>query len=192
VPTIGGLGAVTLRDDRDVPIELRSKRQRLLFAVLVANFGHPVTTDELIDALWADRLPERATAALQSQVHRLRQLLPVGIAVVTEGPSYRLDGRPDGVDAIRFERLVAAALDESADAVHAIAQLDKALQLWRGAAYADVEHTDAIRIEAARLDTLRAEAAERHAEFLFVAGDEQAMTFALEATFRPHRARSGD
>ncbi len=170
VPTIGVLGPVLLRDDQKGPIELRSKRQRLLLAVLVAKSGRPVTVDELIDALWADHLPERATAALQSQVHRLRQLLPAGIAVVTEGSSYHLDGTPDDVDAIRFERLVAAALDESADPVHAIAELDEALHLWRGAAYADVEHTDAIRIEAARLDTLRAEAAERLAEFLFVAG----------------------
>ena len=60
--------------------------------VLVADFGRPVTDRRAGRGAVGDgALPERATAALQSQVYRLRrQLGPAGIALVTEGPGYRL------------------------------------------------------------------------------------------------------
>ena len=61
-----------------------------LLAVLAARRDRVVSVDELVDPLWGDDLPARPTAALQSQVFRLRRVLADPVCLSTEGAGYRL------------------------------------------------------------------------------------------------------
>ncbi len=95
---------------------------------------------ELVDEVWyGDEPPADAVAALQALVGRLRRALGRDRVASTEG-GYRLDARPEDVDACRFERLAAdgAAALTAGDAGRAAALLDEALGLWRGPALADL------------------------------------------------------
>jgi hypothetical protein len=55
--------------------------------------------------------------------------------LVTQGPGYALRAAPDGLDALRFERLAAEAA--SALASRALQLSEESLALWRGPAYAE-------------------------------------------------------
>lgn len=115
---------------------------------------------DLVDEVWyGDEPPADAVAALQALVGRLRRALGRAAVISADG-GYRLDARPEDVDAHRFERLAAqgvAAL-AAADSERAAALLDEALGLWRGPALADLPDRDAeaARWEARRLDARRA------------------------------------
>lgn len=66
------------RADDDSPVPLASARQRLLLAYLLANAGHVVSPDQLVEVLWGDRLPADPQDALQSHISRLRHRLGHG------------------------------------------------------------------------------------------------------------------
>ena len=190
--SIGVLGPLVVVGDDAAPIPLRGARPRRLLALLVARLGRAVAADELVEVLWGGDLPAHPGAALQSQVHRLRrQLGPAGVWVATEGSGYRLACAPEEVDAVRFEQLVATAKARSVEPDVALRELEEALRLWRGRAYADVGDHDELRVEAARLDELRAEAAEFRADLLLAAGRVSEAARAVEelAAEHPYRER---
>jgi DNA-binding SARP family transcriptional activator len=54
---------------------LRGRQGRVLLAYLVLNRGRPVSRDELIAALWPQRPPADPSAALRTQLSRLRSAL---------------------------------------------------------------------------------------------------------------------
>ena len=160
------LGA--LEADRDgSTLRLAGGRQRTLLAVLAAAAGRVVTAEALTDALWGDELPADPPAALFNQVSRLRRVL--GAALRTEPGGYRLDVAPDDVDAHAFERLLAAGR-AAADAVEAVALLERAVTLWRGPAYDGLNVADRLRAEAVRLDDQRPAAVEALAWALLRSG----------------------
>ncbi len=134
-------------------------RVRALLTVLALRAGRTVPVAELVDEVWhGDEPPADAVAALQALVGRLRRALGRGRVISADG-GYRLDARPEDVDAHRFERLTAegtAAL--GTDPARAAALLDEGLALWRGPALADLPDRDAeaARREARRLDARRA------------------------------------
>lgn len=147
-----------------------SDLQRTLVAVLAARRDRVVSVDELIEALWGDRLPARPGPALQSQVFRLRRLLADPSCVATDGAGYRLRLSSGRLDAGRFEELVADARRHHNDPERAVGVYDDALALWRGRAYEEVADHDPVRSEAARLEDLRVAAAEERATLLLAAG----------------------
>jgi DNA-binding SARP family transcriptional activator len=78
--------------------------------MLALKAGSTVSTDRLIDGLWGERPPTRATKLVQLYVSQLRKALARGgngAWIVTHGHGYWLGVGPDDVDARRFERLVA-------------------------------------------------------------------------------------
>ena len=102
--------------------------------------GRVVSTDRLVDLIWADDPPQKPYVAIRSYVSHLRRALePDSKAgdrrrrLVTRSPGYALEIAPDAVDAFRFENEVAAAarLVADGDNVEAVARLDAALGLWR-------------------------------------------------------------
>nr|WP_234439676.1 MULTISPECIES: BTAD domain-containing putative transcriptional regulator [Streptomyces] len=135
-------------------------RVRALLTVLVLRAGRTVPVPDLVDEVWhGDEPPADAVAALQALVGRLRKAVGRDGVVSAEG-GYRLDARPEDVDARRFERLAAegvAALG-AGDPARAATVLDEALGLWRGPAFADLpdREAEATRWEARRLDARRA------------------------------------
>ena len=62
-------------EGRHVTPALRGRQGRVLLAYLVLNRGRPVARDELIAALWPLRPPADPSAALRTQLSRLRGAL---------------------------------------------------------------------------------------------------------------------
>src|SRR5262245_96179 len=117
-------------------VPLRRPKQRALLALLLLDANHVVGRDRLIDELWGGGPAEAAVKVLQTQISRLRKLLPPG-TLVTRPPGYLLRVEPEAVDLLRFERLVAEARD--CDQARASSLLREALALWRGAPLAELD-----------------------------------------------------
>ncbi|WP_018784373.1 BTAD domain-containing putative transcriptional regulator [Micromonospora sp. CNB394] len=140
-------------------------RLRALLVLLLLDAGRTVAPQRLVDGVYGDRPPEQATNALQSQVSRLRRLLPG--APVEFGPAgYRLAVDPQRVDVHRFTGLAAAgrAALAAGDPAAAAALLRDALGLWRGEPLADVTDAPFADAEAARLRQARLAAVEDRVE----------------------------
>jgi DNA-binding SARP family transcriptional activator/WD40 repeat protein len=128
---------------------------------LAVRRGHPVTTDELTDALWGDSPPASAHKNLQSCIVRLRKALgPEAIETTDDG--YRLTGPVGDLDAQRFESEVTKARELLAlgEVDRAAFVLQKALHLWRGPAFPELVEWAPARREAGRLEELRRDAEE--------------------------------
>ncbi|MFC9397124.1 BTAD domain-containing putative transcriptional regulator [Streptomyces sp. NPDC057027] len=151
------LGPTLVRTPDGTDVAIGGPRVRALLTVLVLRAGRIVPVADLVDEVWhGDEPPADAPAALQALVGRLRRALGRDRVVSAEG-GYRLDARPEDVDARRFERLAVEGM-AAADPARAAALLDEALGLWRGPALADLPDRDAeaARWEARRLDARRA------------------------------------
>ncbi|HST19467.1 MAG TPA: BTAD domain-containing putative transcriptional regulator [Gaiellaceae bacterium] len=124
-------------DGQTVP--LGAPKQRALLAELLLHRGETVTRTHLIDALWDEEAPEKATSALQVYVHGLRRAIGKE-RIETHGSGYRIRIDPAELDVERFETL----LDQASRALAggspeaAASGLDRALTLWRGPALADL------------------------------------------------------
>ncbi|MER6097230.1 BTAD domain-containing putative transcriptional regulator [Streptomyces sp. NPDC001728] len=154
------LGPTLARTPEGTDVSVGGPRVRALLTVLVLRAGRTVPVPELVDEVWhGDEPPADAVAALQALVGRLRKALGRDRIVSAEG-GYRLDARPQDVDARRFEHLAVEGVAALAagDPAGAAALLDEALGLWRGPALADLPDRDAeaARWEARRLDARRA------------------------------------
>jgi predicted ATPase/DNA-binding SARP family transcriptional activator len=153
---VRALGSLRLGGDDAAP--LRSTRLRRLFAVLLVRRGTAVSADRLARAVWGDGQPADPSAALQTLVWRLREVLRNagcdGVAqLLTRAPGYTFEVEGEQVDIVRFERLVRAAAAAPPD--RAADFLEEALALWRGPAYAEFADDEIVRAEAVRLEELR-------------------------------------
>ncbi|PRX99012.1 BTAD domain-containing putative transcriptional regulator [Allonocardiopsis opalescens] len=164
----GVLGPVAAWDAAGEPIALKGPRHRAVLARLIVARRRVVPVDLLVDDLWAEP-PAGAVAAVRTFVAALRRALEPQRAprasarlLTTEGPGYALRAEPDAVDAWRFERAVAAAA--SLPAGDALARLDRALDWWRGPAYAEFADAPWAVAERSRLAELRLRGVERRAE----------------------------
>ena len=173
------LGPLRAEDDDGTPIDIGGARLRMLLSRLALDAGRAVPVEALVDGLWGAEPPADAANALQSLVSRLRRVLrPAGVELESGSGGYRLAVPPEAVDAHRFEQLSAEGRRELAagrDAGAAEA-LSAALELWRGAALADVLDAPFAAAPATLLEEQRVEAGEdwfeaelrlgRHAEVL--------------------------
>ncbi|MER7333369.1 MULTISPECIES: BTAD domain-containing putative transcriptional regulator [unclassified Micromonospora] len=119
-------------------LRLGTPKQRTVLAMLAVQPGRLVTTDELVDELWADDPPRSAVPNVRTYAATLRRILGVteegGPFVDRSGGGYRLDLAPDRVDVIRFgteydeaRNLVTAGNLDAAEA-----RLCRAVARWRG------------------------------------------------------------
>ena len=159
------LGPFQVRSDgqSDEVVDVGSPRHREVLAALVIDAGRVVATDALIERVWGDAGRGASASNLHAVISRLRGRLAqanLGVTITTASPGYRLDAS-DAVDAVRFQALLARARTSHAGrnlrAAHL--DLDDALSLWRGPAYADIRLPFA-EVEAARLDGQRLAACE--------------------------------
>jgi DNA-binding SARP family transcriptional activator/tetratricopeptide (TPR) repeat protein len=142
-------------------ISLGGPRQRAVLADLVLHAGSVVSTDTLIDDLWAGAPPPTARAVVQNAVSRLRDLVGER-AIETQAPGYVLRAEPGAIDGRRFERLVHDA--RPLPPAERSAALRDALALWRGPPFADLSYESFLQGEIARLDELRLTALEDRIE----------------------------
>ena len=94
--------------DHDRLLELGGRKQRSLLAILVLHANEVVSTDRLIDELWAQSPPRTAAKSIQLYVWGLRKALGQG-RIVTRAPGYMLRVEPSELDLARFEQLLVEA-----------------------------------------------------------------------------------
>ena len=188
VTALGVLGPLLLEGDAG-PVRIGSARQRRLLAALTAHLGQPVDVGRLVDLVWADDVPADPAGAVQTNVARLRRLLPDGIRLATTPEGYRLEADREVVDVTAFTDHLAAAT-ATADPSARRDRLGAALALWRGCPYPELDHP-ALAAEVARLAELRAGAVEQHAEALLAAGRVAEAVAELEALLATEPLREG-
>jgi predicted ATPase/DNA-binding SARP family transcriptional activator len=184
---VGVLGPLLLVGP-DGPVRVGSLRQRRLLAALVAHLGRATPADLVAELVWSgDDQPADPAGAVQTNVARLRRLLPGEVRIATEPDGYRLLVDPRSVDVSVFTEQLATA-ERTSDPLQRLSRLDDALALWRGAPYAELDHPS-IAPEVARLSELRAGAAEQRAETLLALGRTSEAIAALEAITRAEPLR---
>jgi DNA-binding SARP family transcriptional activator len=145
-------------------VSVPATQQRVVLAVLLAETGTTVSTDRLVDAVWAERPPRRAVNTVQAYVMRLRRLLgdEGRHLLVTRGHGYEVILGRDDLDAAVFERLVSSgrqAVDTGRTDAGAT-RLAQALELWRGQAFSDVPAVEALAGWVTHLEQVRLTAQE--------------------------------
>jgi predicted ATPase/DNA-binding SARP family transcriptional activator len=185
----GVLGPLMVRDGEGAPVRIPEAKVRALLADLLVHEGRPVSADRLVHDLWGDDLPGNPANALQAKVSQLRRALGRD-RVVREANGYRLrlDGPGDEVDADRFRALAARArtLDDPQERAEL---LTEALDLWRGAAFADFTDEDFARAAAARLADERLAVLEEQAEARLDAGGHLLLAGELTGLVARHPLR---
>lgn len=157
------LGHVALRvgNDRRTP---SAPKARQVLALLLVNANRLVSTDALIEELWAERPPRSALSALQTYVFQLRQMLgrilpdacPKDILVTTPN-GYEFRVAPDNVDLQRYEqhRIAGQQAFQAGDNSAAVEQLRAALHIFAAPPLADVRRGIHLEAEIVRLEESR-------------------------------------
>ncbi|WP_026874699.1 BTAD domain-containing putative transcriptional regulator [Jiangella gansuensis] len=191
----GVLGPVEVTAADGDTVRVPEAKVRLLLAALLARRGRPVGADRLIDELWAGRPPVDATGALQTKVSQLRRALAGrelgGRELVAFRPAgYQLLAEADDVDAGRFTALFSQARGHDDPATRTLL-LTRALELWRGPAFADVADHAFLQPAIRQLEEQRLVAVEELAEARLELGEHAvvAAELAAEATAHPLRER---
>jgi DNA-binding SARP family transcriptional activator len=143
------------------PVRLAAAKPRALLALLLLHRNHVVPTERLIDGLWGDDPPARATKTLQVYISQLRKELGAN-RLVTRPPGYELRVLDGELDVDRFETQAAAAREALArgDAAAAADGLREALGLWRGPALREFRSEPFAEGAAHRLEEMRLAALE--------------------------------
>ncbi|MBF6133386.1 winged helix-turn-helix domain-containing protein [Nocardia otitidiscaviarum] len=158
-------------DGREVP--LGTPMQRAVLGRLIVARGQAVSTERLIEDLWAGSPPPKAATVLQVHIHNLRRLFEPDRPrrapsrfIVSESSGYALHLPPEAVDAWHFEELLRAHqellndADQRADTRDRSHLLENALACWNGPALEAFTDTEWAVAEANRLTDLRLTAAE--------------------------------
>ncbi|MET4921429.1 BTAD domain-containing putative transcriptional regulator [Streptomyces sp. PSRA5] len=194
------LGPLVVRQ-RGQELSLGPQLRRVLLLRLLLENSRSVPVDVLCEDVWQGRPPPSAVATVHSHVSRLRDVLEpkrsrraAHEVLARESTGYALRLSEEVRDTVRFERLVVGARQLLADgrAPEARAEIDSALALWRGSAFADVEHHRFAIRESARLAELLVLAVELRADALLNEGEfEQAVLVTEDLTARhPLRERT--
>ncbi len=136
-------------------------------AVLSLNVGQTVSTNRIIDAIWADVSPpataweqvQNCTAALRRAFRAARCVghssMDCRVEIITSRHGYRLEADPGTVDAIRFGDVVRECLSSRNHQDKEVSErLRGALDLWTGAAVGGLPSME-LQAEAARLEEVR-------------------------------------
>ena len=187
---LGGLEII----DQDTRLELGTRKQRALLAVLLLAEGQAQSADRLIEQIWGAAAPDRAEASLQSYVSILRRALEPDRAprapaqvLVTRGTGYALLAPRADVDVWHFTDLVERGRSE-----HVAGRLDQSATTLRQALtmYAPLLpefesepfHTEA----AAHLERKQLAAIELSYEVRMALGEHQVLLADLETVSYTH------
>ena len=167
-------------------VDVPRGRQRALLIALLLRVGKVVSSERLIDDVWAASPPADPAHALQQTVSQLRRVLRGGGAVeewlVWHPSGYQLAVDPDAVDLTQFEQLAELGRRQLAagDPAAAAGTLRRALGLWRGAALADVADLPFGQAAAVRLAERRLAVVEDRIEADLLRGQHGAVVVELE------------
>ncbi|MEU0360389.1 AfsR/SARP family transcriptional regulator [Streptomyces cyaneofuscatus] len=169
-------------------IKLGSPQQRVVIAVLLLRRPHPVSADDLIDAVWGERPPQSAVNQLRVYAHmlrRAREQAGPGAAPLIEsaGSGYRLRLPPEALDLTVFESMVAAA--RRMDPARAVKLLEEALAMWQGVALGGLPGAWA-QAQRTRLEQLRLDTVESALRLRLETSDDQGVAAELAAIVTDH------
>ncbi len=170
--TVCVLGPVALLDG-DSQVHIGGPRQRRLLTALLVHPDHAVSVSTLVDVVFGDPPPRRATATLRTYVTRLRRVLPEGVTVVAEATGYALRMAVSGSsDVARFRSALARGQLHLLHEEHAAAAaaFTAALRLWRGRPFEELADHPWAAAEARRLQQARTSCREGLADGLTGAG----------------------
>src|SRR6266540_7136850 len=170
-------------------LRIAAGKQRALLALLLLHANRTVSSEQIVDALWGDDVPDSAQKMVQINVSQLRKALPEP-RLRTRAPGYVLEVGDDELDLARFERLVAdgrRALSHG-DAGAARLLIGDALALWRGPALAEFSEPFA-KHEGARLEELRVAAFEWRIDGDLALGQHRDVVGELETLTAEHPLR---
>ena len=202
------LGPVEVRIDGS-PVDLGTPKQRALVAALALSPGRPVSVDTIVDLLWGETPPASVSSTLQGYVSHLRRVLEPGrtrrgtsTVLVTVAPGYSLAVPDDRVDARAFEATVARCRSRmrefrgwgppplsGAELERVVADLEVALDSWRGMPYAELGDSPTAVPERTRLEELRLVAVEDRVTAELALGRHTAAAVTLEKLTSQHPLR---
>jgi DNA-binding SARP family transcriptional activator len=210
---LGVLGPTVVRPSAagaDAPVELKAAKHRALLAALALQPGRAMSADALVEAIWGADAPPSAQATLHTYLSVVRRTLEPDLParapsryLVSSDLGYELRLPADGLDVAEFSRVVAEvhaqlgaqatamapAVDDPRAAADLLDRLDRALALWRGEPFADVDGLDEAVAERARLADLRLLALEDRATLLLASGAAGRAASELEALTAGHPLR---
>jgi DNA-binding SARP family transcriptional activator len=175
-------------DRGGVPVELAGLRARATLVLLLLEANRVVPAERLVDALWGERPPPTAAAALRNAVSQLRRELGREV-IETRPPGYRLCLPEGSFDLTRFERRLADAWRLPAE--QRAPALREALAEWRGSPLPELTYLAAVQNEIRRLEELRVAAEEELLESELAVGKPLELVPRIEALIarHPHRER---
>ena len=111
--TLTLLGGLDLRSADGRELALTTRKDRLLLAYLALNADRPLARDRLAGLLWGDRGETQARDSLRQSLAAIRQAFrQVGLdPVASDRDSVTFDRKDVDVDAVAFERLAHAGLE---------------------------------------------------------------------------------
>ncbi|WP_067574716.1 BTAD domain-containing putative transcriptional regulator [Nocardia acidivorans] len=200
-PEIRVLGPLRLTlDGRETP--LGTPMQRAVLGRLIVARGQAVTTERLMDDLWAGAPPPKAASVLQVHVHNLRRLLEPDRPrrapsryLVSESSGYALRIAENAVDAWQFEEQLRTFQELVGNPEtrpqpgERSALLETVLGHWHGPALEAFADTEWAAAEAARLTDLWLTAVELNAQAKLEVGRAGEVVIELRALFDEHPGR---
>lgn len=148
-------------------------KQRRILALLALNAGRLVTIPTLAEELWGDDPPVTSAATLQTYMLQLRKRLASASSaqctqrlISTHHGGYLLQDACCRTDIAEFDKFArpGRAAAQSGDYRTAADLLSRALEVWRGPAFADVPPGRILEIEAISLEETRHGILERRIE----------------------------
>ncbi len=184
ISVLGSLRVV----DHGVPTAVTSRRQRALLTALALRHPRAVAVDDLVDAVWAEDPPSRASATLQTYVSRLRSILGDD-AIVLAPAGYQLVSETT-IDAdVARHALTDAEARLPDDPAGAVEIATRALDLWDGTALAEFAGSEWFEPLAVGLAELRDNLTDALADGLVGCGRSMEAVELLEAVVRTHPFR---
>ena len=188
----GLLGPLDLIGEDGAAMPVDGARLRVLLAALLLQANTPVSAEALADAVWDGAPSPAAARTLRSHVGRLRRVLgPQAGRLVAREPGYLIRVAPTELDLTEFERLcqmAGTALREESWQSAADAAAG-ALRLWRGQPLLDVPSEPLRDSVAPRLEWLRVQALEDHAEAGLRLGRHEQLIAGLHEMVAAHPLR---
>src|SRR5580692_1272161 len=195
----GILGPLQAVGDDGRELALGGRMPRAVLALLLLRPNEVVSSDQLVEALWAGAPPASGAKGLHVHVSRLRRALAAGQSdpdeerLVTTAGGYVLRVGPEELDVQRCERLIGEgrSLLAAGRPDQALAALTRAVELWRGDVLADFQYDAFAQGEIARLGELRAAVLEERIAVEMLLGREAQVLGELERLVRdyPYRER---
>jgi DNA-binding SARP family transcriptional activator len=172
-----------------------SAKVRSVLALLVLSANRVVAMDSLIDEIWGDEPPASAVTTIQTYIYHLRKLFerenlsPDGRdLLVTKAPGYVLRVAPGQVDSEVFEQLTTQGQQLLAEAhpEQAAVMLRRALDLWTGAALANVQLGSLLQAHVVHLEERRISALESRIQADIELGRHRELISELKALVATH------